>query len=136
MIRVVLVGFFLSVFGGDFWSFWVGAGVLVWRRPGSGGRGPFIFLPVFVLSPLDPFPLWFKLQPFSVGFGSFVGLWALCFFCVSVFLFFLGGSLFNRSGPSSSFYRTLNLPITNQTLKRGKDARVGSFCLAEISRLR
>jgi hypothetical protein len=40
----------------------------------------------------------------------------------------LGGLLFNPGGPSSSFYRTLNLPITNQTLKRGKDARVGSFC--------
>ncbi len=49
--------FFLFVFGGDFRSFWVGAGVLVWRRPGSGGRGPFIVLPVCVLSPLDPFPL-------------------------------------------------------------------------------
>ncbi len=49
--------FFFFVFGGDFRSFWVGAGVLVWRRPGSGGRGPFIVLPVCVLSPLDPFPL-------------------------------------------------------------------------------
>jgi hypothetical protein len=60
-IRVGLGGFFLFVFGGNSWSFWVGAGVLVWRRPGSGGRGPVIFLPVFVLSPLDP-SLWFKLR--------------------------------------------------------------------------
>lgn len=72
--------------------------------------------------------LWFKLRPFSVGFGSFVGLWALCFFWVSVFLFFWAVRCLTLAGLLLLFYRNPNLPITNQTLNQGQDVRVGSFC--------
>jgi hypothetical protein len=123
MIRVGLVGFFLFVFGGDFWSFWVGAlGFLC--GAGLGLVGAVLSSSYRILFFLLWTPsLWFKLRPFSVGFGSFVGLcWPLGS------LFFWGGLLFNPGRPSSSFYRNLNLPITNQTLKQGQDARVGSFC--------